>query len=103
MKINHARWITVTDVVAFVSLLFLAFSGVVIRYVLPKGSGGGGGPGWRAASRPVLEFLGMSRHEWGGVHFWVSMLFVVTIAVHLLLHWKWVRVSFLPRGRRVRS
>lgn len=94
MKINHARWITVTDMVAFFSLLFLAFSGLVVRYVLPKGSGSGGGPGWRAAARPVLEFWGMSRHEWGDIHFWVSMLFLAAIAVHLGLHWKWICVSF---------
>ncbi len=103
MKINHARWITVTDLVAFFSLLFLAFSGVIVRYVLPKGSGGGSGPGWRAASRPVVEFFGMSRHDWGDVHFWVSMLFVAAIALHLFLHWKWIKVSFFGGRHRTQS
>ncbi|WFB36322.1 DUF4405 domain-containing protein [Kiritimatiellota bacterium B12222] len=103
MKINHARWISVTDIVAFCSLLFLAISGVIIRYVLPKGSGGGSGSGWRAMSKPVQEFLGMNRHEWGDVHFWVSILFFIAICVHLGLHWKWIKVSFLPGGRRTRS
>jgi len=99
MKINRSVWISVTDLVSFFSLLFLVFSGVIIRYVLPKGSGGSG-QGWRAALKPVLEFWGLSRHEWGTVHFWVSMIFVTAILLHLLLHWKWIKVSFLPRRHR---
>lgn len=94
MKINRSLWISVTDLVAFFSVLFLAFSGVVIRYALPRGSGGGG-TGWRAASRPVMEFWNLSRHEWGDLHFWVSMIFVAAICLHLFLHWNWIRVSFL--------
>jgi hypothetical protein len=99
VKINRSVWISVTDIVSFFSFLFLAFSGVVIRYVLPKGSGGGG-QGWRSASKPVLEFWNLSRHQWGSVHFWVSMIFVTAILLHLFLHWKWVKVSLTGRKRR---
>jgi hypothetical protein len=96
MRINRSVWISVTDLVSFFSLLFLAFSGVVIRYVLPKGSGGGG-QGWRAMLKPVQEFWHLSRHEWGTVHFWVSMVFVTAILLHLLLHWKWIKISLFGR------
>lgn len=43
------------DAVAFVSFLFLIATGLLIRYVLPAGSGQieRYGAGWRAAARPV--------------------------------------------------
>lgn len=96
---KRATWITIVDVLSFVSFLFLVATGALLRYVLPPGSGGvaGGGPGWRAASRPVDLVWGLTRHEWGGIHFWISVIFLVAIALHLLIHWKWIVVSF--RGR----
>ncbi|MGA0332696.1 MAG: DUF4405 domain-containing protein [Kiritimatiellia bacterium] len=100
MKINRARWITVTDLVSFFSMLSLLFTGIILHFVLPKGSGGGGGPGWRAATRPVKEFWMLTRHEWGAVHFWISMVFVMAILLHLLFHWKWIQVSFFRRKPR---
>lgn len=100
MKINRAAWISVVDIVVFVSFVFLTATGVLLKYVLPPGSGGGGhGTGRGAMSRPVELVWGTGRHEWGDVHFWIAMVFLAAVAVHLALHWKWIRAGLRGPAR----
>jgi len=66
------------DAVAFVAFLFLTTTGVLVRYVLPPGSG------------HFSSLWGMDRHEWGQIHFWVAIALMVALAFHLFLHWRWV-------------
>lgn len=67
-------------------LLFVALggTGLVLRYVLPPGSGRGRSLVW-----------GLSRHEWGSVHFWISAVAIALLLIHLALHWAWVWNSSL--------
>jgi len=37
-----------------------------------------------------LDLLGWSRHEWGDLHFWLALVLVALVAMHLILHWDWV-------------
>jgi len=98
---KRSTWITLVDVLAFIAFVFLITTGFLLKYVLPPGSGSAMGPGtgWRAASRPVSLVWGMTRHEWGDVHFWLAVFFLSVIALHLLIHWKWIVVSFKGRDR----
>ncbi len=64
------------DSVAFCGFVLLTSSGVLMRYLLPPGSG-------RSAT-----IWGMDRHEWGDLHFWISMLFLLILSTHLFLHWR---------------
>ncbi len=73
----------VIDAVTLVVMLAMVGSGLVVRYVLPPGSGGhGGGPG--------LAVWGLGRHGWGDVHFWLAVAIGVLVAVHVALHWRWI-------------
>jgi hypothetical protein len=74
------------DVVAFVGFLFLTSTGILLRYMLPAGSGR-----W-------ADVWSLSRHDWGDVHFWVSLGFFAVLSLHLLLHWR--TALALLRGRR---
>ena len=56
-----------------------------MRYVLPPRSG------------HSVEIFGMSRHEWGDLHFYITFIFLVILSIHLFLHWKFIRNVF--RGR----
>lgn len=78
--------VLLVDVVAFVGFLFLTSTGILLRYLLPPGSGR-----W-------TDVWGMTRHEWGDVHFWVSLAFFGVLSLHLLLHWR--TALALVRGRR---
>jgi hypothetical protein len=96
---KRSTGMAIVDGIAFVSFLFLIATGLVIRYVLPAGSGGieGYGTGWRAASRPVSVLWGLTRHEWGNLHFLVAIVFLVVIAVHLFMNWRRIMACFRRR------
>ena len=68
----------VVDTVAFVAFVFLTATGVLVRYVLPPGSG------------HFSTLWGMDRHEWGQLHFWIAVVLMASLGFHLFLHWSWV-------------
>lgn len=77
----------IVDSIAFVAFVFLTSTGILMRFLLPPGSG---------HSRSLL---GLSRHGWGDVHFWVALLFLAILALHLLLHWRWIVCVITGRKR----
>jgi hypothetical protein len=48
------------------------------------------GFGRRAWDRRVETLWGWTRHEWGEFHFWVAWTMMAVLAMHLVLHWKWI-------------
>lgn len=82
----------IIDAIAYAGLVLLATTGLMLRWQMPPGSGGlhGMGSGAGAGSRPVTVVWGLSRHEWGGVHYWIALAVMGVLAVHLVLHWKWI-------------
>jgi hypothetical protein len=66
------------DAIAFCGFVFMTASGVLLRFVLPPGSG----------HRATI--WGLDRHGWGGVHFWMAVTLLGALSVHVLLHWKWI-------------
>jgi len=68
----------IIDIIAFAGFTFLTTSGVLMRYVLPPGSG------------RMLSVLGLSRHDWGTIHFWIAIIFLSSLTTHLFLHWNWI-------------
>jgi hypothetical protein len=66
------------DAVGFAGFVFLTTTGVLMRYVLPPGS------------KRFMTIWGLDRHEWGDIHFWISIVFLGLLAMHLLLHWRWI-------------
>jgi len=68
----------IIDSAAFAGFVVLTTTGVLMRYILPPGSG------------HYATIWGMDRHEWGGIHFWISVVFFLTLAFHLILHWRWI-------------
>lgn len=66
------------DVLAFIGLILLLGSGLLVRYILPPGSG------------ERLAVWALTRHEWGEVHFWIAVFLTAVVTVHLVLHWRWI-------------
>ncbi|MGB0715312.1 MAG: DUF4405 domain-containing protein, partial [Phycisphaerae bacterium] len=67
-------------------ILFLAMvaTGVILRDLLPPGSGG------RNGCPPRLTLWGFGRHEWSETHFWLSLSLIGILVIHVGLHWSWV-------------
>ena len=74
-KIN--AWI---DLTAFVAALASIVTGYVLWIYFPLGSG-----------RGSMNFLDISYQSWYDLHFYTSTLFVILIAIHLILHYRWVK------------
>jgi len=92
----------IVDLVAFLDLLCLSVTGFIIKFILPPGSGGRG----RAlhggyGDTHIKKLLSMSRHQWGDIHLYLAVLFVVLMVVHIILHWSWIKnyLSVLTRSR----
>ena len=77
----------IIDVVAFVGFVVMTTTGVLMRYILPPGSG------------HYSTIWGLDRHEWGGIHFWISVVFFSVLALHLVLHWRWIASIVTGRPR----
>lgn len=93
----------IIDLVGLVNLLALAFTGFIMKYILPPGTGGlalrrslaEGGLGRQLhggrGREHIEDFWSMTRHEWGSIHFYLAVLFIALIIVHLILHWSWIK------------
>lgn len=66
------------DIAAFLAFVFLISTGFLIYWILPAGSG-------------KLAIWGMTRHDWGNIHFGIAVVFLTLIGVHIVLHWNWIK------------
>lgn len=82
---KRSTLILLVDSLAFAAFLFLTTTGVLLHYLLPPGSGG-----W-------VDIWGMNRHQWGDIHYYISLTFFGILSLHMVLHWK-VMVNLL-KGR----
>jgi hypothetical protein len=77
----------IVDSFGFAAFVLLTATGVLTRYVLPPGSG---------HSTTVWT---LDRHEWGSIHFWIAIAFLMVLALHLFLHWRWIVTLMSGRPR----
>jgi mono/diheme cytochrome c family protein len=68
----------IIDIIAAFLFLGMIATGYLLRFPLPPGS------------NKTLSLWGYSRHQWGDVHFWISLGLLVVLIVHLVLHWNWI-------------
>ena len=70
-----------TNLILYLSFCALLGTGSLLTWKLVPGSRGGRG----------LQVLDMGRHDWGDIHFWCGVAFLVATVVHLLLNWQWLK------------
>jgi hypothetical protein len=69
------------DMIALVSFLVTAITGLVIMIFLPPSEGRGG----------VHNYLfGYGRHDWGAIHDLAGVIMIIAVLIHLVLHWRWI-------------
>lgn len=74
----------IIDTLAAMVMLGVIATGIILRFVLPPRSG------------RMRTLWNMSRHQWGDLHFWLALVAVAIVLLHLALHWDWV-VSVVRR------
>jgi len=68
------------DILIFVNFFGVIFTGVLL-FRFP----------YEASERTIL---GITRYDWGDMHWMLSFIFIILICAHLVLHWNWTKVSF---------
>lgn len=68
----------IIDIIATLLFLGMIATGYILRFPLPPGS------------NKTLSLWSFTRHQWGDVHFWISMGLLAVLVVHLVLHWNWI-------------
>lgn len=86
MNKNKVKFIV--DLVMFVDFILLAFSGFVLKFILPRGSGKFGA---------TYFFL---REDWLTIHDWTSLILIMGLILHLVLNWIWIKSIILSLFRR---
>lgn len=76
LKINYF-----VDIIAFVSFLITAITGITIFIFLPTGESRGG---------VHSTLFGYGRHDWGAIHDWAGIVMTIAALIHIVLHWNWI-------------
>ncbi len=79
----------ILNLLLYLNLCLMLGSGLLLEYRLV--SGREGGHGWSA--------LGLTRHDWGELHFWLGVAFCVLIVAHLVLAWRWLKTVAAHKRR----
>jgi len=72
------------DFLAASCFIGMIATGYILHFPLPPGT------------NKSLVLWELSRHQWGEVHFWISLALLIVLLIHLVLHWQWV-VSVVAR------
>ena len=77
----------IIDCALALAMLGMIMTGLVIRFVLPPGSG-------------QQALWSLTRHEWGDVHFWLAVAIAALALLHVAMHWQWTCMTIyqLVRG-----
>ncbi len=83
-KKNLARINLTIDAIMLVLLMAISGLGLLMKYVLL--------PGFKRnevyGKDVELYFWNLTRHDWGEIHFWLSLAFLFLLLLHIILHWK---------------
>ncbi len=77
-------WQYLVDTLLFLCIVGIAFIGFLLGLFIPKGP---------TAPESAKYFLGLHRHQWGNIHFYLSIAFTVLVIIHLILSWKWIKAK----------
>jgi len=69
-----------TNILTFINFIFVIFTGILLREFPAELSG--------------ATLLGAVRKDWVDLHWMLSLLLLLFIFAHLVLHWSWAKGSF---------
>jgi hypothetical protein len=79
-----ARQNLALDVVIGIAFVLSTFTGLVRWAAGSGGFQGGRNPDFQSV------IMGLSRGTWSDLHTWTSLVMIVGVLIHLILHWSWI-------------
>ncbi|MDP8238086.1 MAG: DUF4405 domain-containing protein [Candidatus Hatepunaea meridiana] len=91
----------IVDILSYIGFVLLLGTGLILKYILPHGSGRilGGGTGKLAGEKTISTLWGLTGEQWGNIHFWIAIALLVILSLHLILHWRWIVSIFRKREK----
>ena len=86
MSSGRSSKLWTVNVISFILLIILFITGLLNWLVLPKGYEARG------------SFSVSLRHFFIAIHEWAAMIFMVLIAVHIVLHWPYIKSNLKKYG-----
>ncbi len=81
---KKSDWQYLIDSFLFINIVGIVIIGFLLGLVIPQGP---------SVAESSKYFLGLHRHDWGRIHFYLSIAFTVLIIIHLILSWKWIKAK----------
>ena len=75
---QHTTIIKIIDLLSFVALTLMISTGTLLKFTLPPRSG----------DSVVWD---LTRHDWGNIHFYISVAFLLLMTAHLLVHVRFIK------------
>jgi hypothetical protein len=72
------NWRAFFSVLATLSFIGMVFTGVIL-FIVPPG---------RIANWTGWTIIGLSKHQWIGLHDWFSIIFIIAAVFHIYLNWR---------------
>jgi hypothetical protein len=85
-------WKYLVDTLLIISTTGMASIGLLMKIIIPEG------PVKVSGSK---YFMGLHRHQWGDVHFFLAVAFTALLILHLVLNWDWIKCmakKFFKKG-----
>jgi hypothetical protein len=86
MSNNKAQQLWVVNILSFILFMVLTITGLLNWLLIPGGYRGEGGI--------LMSF----RHFLREIHEWTALLFIIVVAVHLMLHWPYIKSNLKKHG-----
>lgn len=83
---NKFTLIKVLDLLSFAALTLMLSTGIFLKFTLPPRSGGN-------------EVWGLTRHDWGNIHYYLSVVFLFLMSAHLVVHAKFIKSVIMGKAQ----
>ena len=78
---KRIKALALVDLLALISLVVMALTGLVLFLFWPAGKGGAGkNPDF------VNSFIGLNHQQWALFHDWSALVFIILMVIHLAMH-----------------
>jgi hypothetical protein len=90
---NNKRFNAVLNLIILLFFVISAISGIIIWLIVPEGYGFGWGRSkvFQDTGEQLKTFMELSRNNWMNIHIYSSIIFVILVVLHDILHWKWFK------------
>ena len=86
MSNGRSSKLWMVNVISFILIIILSGTGMLNWLVLPRGYEARG------------SFLVSLRHFFISFHEWAALIFIIVIAVHIVLHWPYIKTNLKKYG-----